>query len=178
MVQTLKKETNFSKIEKKWQKKWEHEKVFEVDANPKKKKFFINFPYPYINGNLHLGHAFSVTRVDVAARYKRMNGFNVLFPQGWHCTGTPVWAAAQRIREVEEKQVEIIKSMGFSEKEVKNFGDVKHWIDTFVPAAKEDLSRLGESVDWRRSFITTDLNPYYDKFTRWQFGKLKEKGLI
>src|SRR3989338_1218932 len=168
---------NFKEIEEKWQKKWEKEKVFEAVPD-KREKFFINFPYPYVNGYFHLGHAFSITRVDVAARYKRMNGFNVLFPQGWHCTGTPVWAAAQRIREGEEKQVEIIKSMGFSEKEVKNFGDVKHWIDTFVPAAKEDLSRLGESVDWRRSFITTDLNPYYDKFIRWQFRKLREKGFV
>lgn len=168
---------SFRKIEEKWQKRWEKEKVFEANPN-KRKKFFINFPYPYINGYLHLGHAFSITRIDVAARYKRMKGYNVLFPQGWHCTGTPVWAAAQRIREKEEKQIDIMKSMGFSDKEITRFGDVKHWIDAFVPAAKEDLIKLGESIDWRRSFITTDLNPYYDKFIRWQFRKLKEKGFV
>src|SRR3989338_3798782 len=60
----------------------------------------------------------------------------------------------------------------------KKRGEVKHWIDTFVPAAQEDLSRLGESIDWRRSFITTDLNPRYDAFIRWQFNKLKEKGYV
>ncbi len=171
------KSVNFSEIDKKWQKEWEKAKVFEATPD-KRKKFFINFPYPYVNGYLHLGHAFSSTRVDVVARYKRMNGYNVLFPQGWHCTGTPVWAAAQRIREKEEKQIQIIRSMGFSDKEVAKFGKVKHWIDTFVPAAKEDFSRLGESIDWRRSFITTDLNPRYDKFIRWQFRKLREKGFI
>ena len=168
---------NFKKIEKKWQKKWEDAKIFE-SVPDKRRKFFINFPYPYINGHLHLGHAFSITRVDVIARYKRMKGFNVLFPQGWHCTGTPVWAAAQRIREKEVKQIEIIKNMGFSDEEIPKFKEVKHWIDTFVPAAKEDLFRLGESIDWRRSFITTELNPYYDKFIRWQFRKLREKNLV
>ncbi|MEK6934231.1 MAG: leucine--tRNA ligase [Nanoarchaeota archaeon] len=168
---------NFKEIEKKWQKKWEDAKIFE-SVPDKRRKFFINFPYPYINGHLHLGHAFSITRVDVIARYKRMKGFNVLFPQGWHCTGTPVWAAAQRIREKEVKQIEIIKNMGFSDEEIPKFKEVKHWIDTFVPAAKEDLFRLGESIDWRRSFITTELNPYYDKFIRWQFRKLREKNLV
>jgi leucyl-tRNA synthetase len=173
----IKEEFDFAKVEKKWRERWEKEKIFEAKPD-KRKKFFINFPYPYINGHLHLGHAFSVTRVDVAARYKRMNDFNVLFPQAWHCTGTPVWAAAQRIREKEKKQIEIMKSMGFSEKEIPKFSDVEHWINTFVPTAKEDLSRLGASVDWRRTFITTDLNPHYDKFIQWQFRKLKEKGFV
>ena len=80
---------DFNEIAEKWKNEWEKARIFE--ANPdKRKKFFINFPYPYINSYLHLGHAFSVTRVDVFARYKRMNGFNVLFPQALHCTGTPV----------------------------------------------------------------------------------------
>jgi len=163
---------NFKSIERKWQKKWKKNKIFE--ANPdKRKKFFINFPYPYINSYLHMGHGFSSIRVDVMARYKRMNGFNVLFPQGWHCTGTPVWAAAQRIKEKEPKQIQMMKSMGFSNKEIFKFSKPKHWIDVFTPAAKEDFTRIGNSVDWRRSFITTSLNPRYDKFIRWQFRKLK-----
>ena len=168
---------DFNEISKKWQGKWEKAKIFE--ANPdKRKKFFINFPYPYINSYLHLGHAFSVTRVDVFARYKRMQGYNVLFPQAWHCTGTPVWAAAQRVKENEPKQIKILESLGFKNDEIKKFSDVGHWIDVFVPAAKEDLQKLGASVDWRRSFITTDMNPRYDSFIKWQFRKLKEKGLV
>lgn len=176
-VTVVEEKIDFAAIEKKWQEKWEKAKLFEANPN-KRDKFFINFPYPYINGYLHLGHAFSVTMVDVAARYKRMNGFNVLFPQAWHCTGTPVWAAAQRIKEREPKQMQIMKSLGFSDKEIPKFAEVKHWMDVFVPAAKEDLSRFGASVDWRRSFITTDLNPSYDKFIQWQFRKLKEKGYV
>jgi len=171
------KEINFKTIEKKWQEKWEKKKCFE--ANPdKRKKFFINFPYPYINAYLHLGHGFSSIRVDVMARFKRMEGYNVLFPQGWHCTGTPAWAAAQRIKEKEPKQIQMMKTMGFFAKEISKFSEVRHWADVFVPAAKEDFIRIGNSVDWRRSFITTDLNPRYDKFIRWQFRKLKEKGYV
>jgi leucyl-tRNA synthetase len=170
-------EINFKAIEKKWQDKWEKEKCFE--ANPdKREKFFINFPYPYINAYLHLGHGFSSVRTDVMARFKRMQGFNVLFPQGWHCTGTPVWAASQRVKEGEPKQIQILKMMGFSDNEIKKFKEVQHWIDVFVPAAKIDFARIGNSVDWRRSFITTSLNQYYDKFIRWQFRKLKEKELV
>ena len=160
---------DFASIEKKWQKKWGAEHLFEVDAQEGKPKYFVNFPYPYINSYLHLGHAFSATRVDVMARYKRAQGFNVLFPQGWHCTGTPVWAAAQRLREKEPKQTAIMKSLGFSDDEIEKFSDVEHWIDTFVPAAQEDFSRIGASVDWRRSFITTSLNPPYDRFIAWLF---------
>ncbi len=169
---------DFKKIEQKWQKAWEKGKIFEADADPKRQKFFVNFPYPYINAYLHLGHAFSSTRVDVMARFKRMQGFNVLFPQGWHCTGSPVWAAAQRIKEGEERQIKIMKMMDVPDKEIKKFSEPKKWIEFFVPAAKEDFSSMGASVDWRRSFITTDLNPRYDKFIRWQFRKLKGKGLI
>src|SRR3989338_8209343 len=111
---------DYSKIEKKWQDKWEKAKAFE--ANPdKRKKIFLNFPYPYINAHLHLGHAFSSARVDVYARFMRMKGYNVLYPQAWHCTGTPVWAAAQRVKEKEPKQIEIMKSMGFSDKEIRKF---------------------------------------------------------
>lgn len=168
---------DLNQIAKKWQQKWEEAKLFEASPS-KKEKFFINFPYPYINSYLHLGHAFSVTRVDVFARYKRMKGYNVLFPQAWHCTGTPVWAAAQRIKENEPKQLQILESLGFKKDEIKKFADVRHWIDVFVPAAEEDLQRLGAGIDWRRSFITTDMNPRYDRFIRWQFRKLKEKGYI
>jgi len=168
---------DFSIIEKKWQDKWEKAKCFE--ANPdKKQKFFVNFPYPYINAYLHLGHAFSSIRVDVFARYKRMRGFNVLFPQGWHCTGTPVAAAAQRIKEKEPRQIKIMKDMGFSDSDIKKFEDIKYWNSIFVPAAQTDFKRMGVSVDWRRSFITTELNPKYDKFIQWQFRKLQDKGYV
>ena len=105
---------DLNRVTEKWKKRWEDTKIYEADAKPGQKKFFLTFPYPYMNGYLHVGHFYSALRVDVMARYKRMQGFNVLFPQGWHCTGSPIENAAQRIREKEEKQWSMMRSMGFS----------------------------------------------------------------
>ncbi|XP_074651829.1 leucine--tRNA ligase, cytoplasmic-like isoform X2 [Tubulanus polymorphus] len=71
-----------------------------------------------------------------------------------------------------------MRSLGLKDDEIKNFANPEHWLGYFPPLAKEDLSQMGLKVDWRRSFITTDANPYYDSFVRWQFLKLKEKNRI
>ncbi len=165
-------------IQRKWQKRWAEGKVFEANPDPKKKKFFVTFPYPYVNGLPHIGHLFTIMRVEAMARYKRLQGYNVLFPQGWHCTGSPIVNAAERIRKGEEKQTKIMKDMGFSDKDLKTFADPTAWVDYFPPEYKKDLSGMGLAIDWRREFITTDLNPHYDKFIRWQFNKLKDKEYI
>ena len=165
---------DLNRVTEKWKKRWEDTKIYEADAKPGQKKFFLTFPYPYMNGYLHVGHFYSALRVDVMARYKRMQGFNVLFPQGWHCTGSPIENAAQRIREKEEKQWSMMRSMGFSDEEIKKFEDPKHWVEFFPIQAKKDLQDMGFSIDWRRSFITTNLNPHYDAFIKWQFNKLRE----
>ena len=161
--------------EKKWQEKWVLDKVFEAHPD-NRKKFFLTFPYPYVNGYAHLGHVFTATRVDAYARFKRLNGFNVLFPQGWHATGSPIINAAKRVEAGEETQIKILNSMGIED--VKPFEDPKHWIDFFVPKFKEDFQALGASIDWSREFFTTSLNPHYDKFIQWQFNTLKEKGYV
>ncbi len=164
-------------IAAKWQKRWEEAKIFE--ANPDRRtKFFVSFPYPYVNGFLHVGHLYTMMRVEALARYKRMQQFNVLYPQGWHATGSPIINAAKRIAEKEPKQLKIMEEMGIEGKEVKKFADPNYWIQYFPPQNKNDLKNLGLSIDWRREFFTTSLNPHYDKFVRWQFSKLKEKNLI
>ena len=76
----------FSTIEKKWQKKWSDNKIFESDKTDRE-KYFINFPFPYINGAPHLGHGYSLLKADVMARYHRMLGKNVLFPFAFHASG-------------------------------------------------------------------------------------------
>lgn len=169
-------EINFAKIEKKWQDRWAKEKIFEADGDKKREKFFVSFPIPYINGYQHLGHLYTLMRVEAFARYKRLRGFNVLFPQGWHATGSPIINAAKRIAEKEPTQMKIMESMGLKKNEIKKFEDPKYWIKFFAPEYKLDYQRLGMSVDWRREFYTTSLNPHYDKFIQWQFRKLKEKG--
>ena len=115
---------DLSKIARKWQGKWQEAKIFEVDPIKGKKKFFVTFPYPYINLYPHIGHFYSIMRTEAFIRYKRMQGFNALFPQAWHCTGSPIANAAVRIREREPRQIQTMKDMGFKDDEIKRFEDV------------------------------------------------------
>ena len=69
-------------------------------------------------------------------------------------------------------------SLGLKDDEIKKFADADFWLDYFTPLAVQDLDRLGVHVDWRRTFITTDVNPFYDSFVRWQFIRLKERNKI
>ena len=86
--------------QRKWAANKEYETDRKVDANGKEReKFFVTFPYPYMNGRLHLGHAFSLTKAEFTARYQRLLGKNVLFPFGFHCTGMPIQAAANKLKE-------------------------------------------------------------------------------
>lgn len=75
-------------------------------------------------------------------------------------------------------QWQIMKSLGFQDDEIAQFSDYDQWLNYFPPMCREDLIKMGLKVDWRRSFITTDRNPYYDSFVRWQFKYLKEKKKI
>ena len=165
-------------IEEKWQKAWEEAHIFEADPDPERPKFFITFPYPYVNALPHLGSAFTVLRVDVMARYKRMRGYNVLFPQGWHATGGPIMAAALRLREGDPKIRATLTMMGVPEDEIDKFKDPAYWVYYFTKQWKRDFKRYGLSIDWRREFHTTNLNPYYSKFVEWQYLTLRSKGLI
>ena len=163
---------NTQALEKKWQKKWEEARLFESEPREDQDKYFVNSPYPYMNGYLHLGHAFTYLRADMVSRYQRMKNKNVLFPFAFHCTGTPIVAAAQRVKEGEEGQINALKQMGLSKTLIKTFSNPEEWTKHFPDKALEDLKKFGTSIDWRRSFITTSLNPPYDGFIRWQFNKL------
>lgn len=94
-------------IEKRVQEKWDSEKVYEADApstarKSADEKYFVTFPYPYMNGRLHLGHTFSLSKAEFAVRYQRLKGKKVLFPFGFHCTGMPIKACADKLkREIE-----------------------------------------------------------------------------
>ncbi|MEE9489861.1 MAG: leucine--tRNA ligase [Thermoplasmata archaeon] len=165
-------------MESKWQKKWEESGAFEADAREGQPKFFLNVPYPYMNGYLHLGFGVTFLHAEILARHMRMRGYNVLMPQAFHCTGLPIVAAANRISEGEEMQFGIMRDMGIPQDEIVRFNDPVHWTKYFPPQAMIDLKSLGASVDWRRSFITTRLNPFYDSFVKWQFRKLKDNGFV
>jgi leucyl-tRNA synthetase len=101
---------DIKKIEKKWQKKWEKEKIFEANVDKKKKKFFTSFVIPYTNGGLHIGHTFSFTRTDALARFKRMQGFNVLAPMSFHVTGETVEGTIERLKKGEKAQIDTFRA--------------------------------------------------------------------
>jgi len=213
-------------IEKKVQEAWSASGAFEADAEPGRRKFMVTFPYPYMNGRLHLGHAFSLTKAEFTAGYKRLQGYNVLFPFGFHCTGMPIQAAANKLKyevntygdppafpdnddtpsekkkihndstqaqiaalakkgkgkkaKVQSKsagtayQWDALVKMDIPESQISAFADPRKWLSYFPPLGVSDLKVFGASIDWRRSFITTDINAYYDSFVRWQFRRLKE----
>jgi leucyl-tRNA synthetase len=301
------------------QKKWEELKVFEEDApDDKQEKFMCTFPYPYMNGLLHIGHAFTLTKSLFSAHFHKLLGKKVLHPFGFHVTGMPIQAAANKLKrefetygspypcfpagrpapkdvdgviamddagvtlvwkappctgnkaikayhvhmkvgegnfeeickcpqpdpetlQAQGKKVmckaridsgccvykitveladgsfapeskfsdavdvdaapkdkkagappgkrvakkiqaktgdaafqwEILVAMGLEADDIPPFSDAMHWLEYFPPKGVRDLKRFGAPIDFRRSFITTEVNPYYDKFIRWQFRKLK-----
>jgi len=167
------------KIEKKWQEKWEKAKVFEANIDKKRKKFFITFPYPYVNGRMHIGHTFSAFRCDSFARFKRLQGYNVLFPQGFHATGEPILGTIERLKQNDETQIETFKLFGASNEDIKNFVEkgpefvARYWMNKWI----EDLKRSGISIDWRRTFITA-ITPHYNKLIEWQYNTLRKKGYV
>jgi len=166
--------------------KWKEVEWFKTDFDSSKPKFFVTFPYPYMNGKLHMGHAFTLTKAEFIAKYKRMNGYNVLFPFGFHGTGMPIATCANRVSKelkqdpvtlTDKSQINILKDMGVPDDLISKFADPYYWIDYFPKHAIDDLKEMGISADFERSFITTDVNPYYDSFVKWQFNILKDKYL-
>ncbi|MFC1733116.1 leucine--tRNA ligase [candidate division KSB1 bacterium] len=143
---------DFNKIAKKWQEKWDKAKIFKVDDNPKKEKFYCLEMFPYPSGKLHMGHVRNYAIGDGLARYKRMKGFNVLYPMGYDALGLPAENAA-----------------------IKNQSHPKEWTMKMIDAMKQQQKQLGLSYDWDRE-IATCLPEYY-RWNQFMFLKFLEKGL-
>ena len=229
-------------IEQKYQEKWESEKVFEQDApeteelltlsveelHEKYPKFMVCMAYPYMNGVLHAGHAFTLSKAEFSVGYQRMLGKKALFPFGFHCTGLPIKAAADKLKreielfgqnfdqtpeqkeevktetkaeaeddgerdvtkfkaqksKVQQKQgsakfqYEIMLQLGIKREDIHKFADPYYWIEYFPYKCQEDCKLMGNRIDWRRSTVTTDYNPYYDSFVRWQMNTEYKLGKI
>lgn len=177
-----------------------------------------------MNGTLHAGHSFTASKVEFTAGFSRMQGKRTLFPLGFHCTGMPIKACADKLVEDVRKfgknferfeeeeathietvpaptqavtkeditkftskkgkasakavklkyQFQIMLALGIPREEIHKFADATYWLKYFPPLCKQDLNSFGARIDWRRSFVTTDANPYYDAFVRWQMNRLKE----
>ena len=169
-------EIDWNVIDKKWQKKWSENNDHETDSNNKEKKF-ITVAYPYPNSPQHIGHGRTYTIADVHSRYLRMKGFNVLFPMGFHYTGTPILGMAKRVEANDAELIEGFKTLyNVPEDKIKEFVEPVKIADYFHEEIKSGMIEMGYSIDWRREFTTID--PAYQKFIEWQFRNLKEKNLI
>ena len=128
---------NFKIIEEKWQKYWEEKKTFKSEINTSKKKFYCLEMFPYPSGKIHMGHVRNYAIGDVLSRYKLMQGFNVLHPMGWDSFGMPTENAAR-----------------------ENNLDPKEWTEGNISVMKNQLKKLGLSIDWNRE-ISTCSKEYY-----------------
>jgi leucyl-tRNA synthetase len=144
---------NFKEIEKKWQEIWEEKGVFTAPDNTSLPKYYVLVEFPGPSGEgLHIGHARSYVALDIVARKRRMEGFNVLYPMGWDAFGLPTENYAIRTRQ---------HPRSITRTNIANF--------------KQIMKRLGLSFDWSREINTTD--PQYYKWTQWIFLKMWEHGL-
>lgn len=145
--------SNYTKIEKKWQKYWEEHETFKAITGSSKTPFYclVEFPYPSGAG-LHVGHVRSYTALDALSRMKRMQGFNVLFPMGWDAFGAPAEQYA-----------------------IKNHIHPKDAVKANITNFKKQMQSLGFSFDWSREFSTTD--PEYYKWTQCQFLQFYKHGM-
>ncbi|MCA9827118.1 MAG: leucine--tRNA ligase [Nitrosopumilus sp.] len=167
---------NWNEIENKWRRKWNESKDFETDPDDREKKF-ITVAYPYPNSPQHIGHGRTYTLADVHSRFYRMQGYNVLFPMGFHYTGTPVLGMAKRIQAGEKEILDGLRNVyHVPEEDIKTFVEPIKIADYFHEEIKSGMIEMGYSIDWRREFTT--IVPGYQKFIEWQITNLKENGRI
>ena len=144
---------NFKIVEQKWQNFWNKHKSFKAEVDPKKPKFYCLEMFPYPSGKIHMGHVRNYTIGDVLARYKSLSGFNVLHPMGWDSFGMPAENAARQ-----------------------NNLSPKIWTEENIKTMKNQLKKLGLSIDWDRE-ISTCSSEYY-KHQQKLFLQLYDKGLV
>ncbi|MBM3249609.1 MAG: leucine--tRNA ligase [Candidatus Omnitrophica bacterium] len=142
----------FKEIEEKWQKSWQASRLFNVKADPKRKKYYLLEMFPYPSGKIHMGHVRNYTIGDVAARFKMMQGFEILHPMGFDAFGQPAENAA-----------------------IKNKTKPDIWTYKCIDWMREELRKMGFSYDWEREVSTCD-SSYY-RWNQWIFLKMFERGL-
>lgn len=141
-----------SEIEPKWQKKWREDKLYFTNLSEAKKKYYVLVELPYTSGDLHMGHWFTFTMGDIVARFKKMAGFNVLYPNGFDAFGLPAENAA-----------------------IKQGIHPQDWTYGNIERMKEQFLTTGTSIDWDKTAVTSD--PEYYKWNQWVFLKMLERGI-
>ena len=144
-------------LAKKWSRKWEEERVFEADADKSKPKFFITAAFMYPNGPCHMGHARTYLIPDILARFKRLEGYNVLFPMGFHYTGTPIIAMSEAILRKDPKLIKLFSEIyEVPSEDIEKMKDPLYLARYFHKVSKDVMKLFGLSIDWRREFTTID----------------------
>jgi leucyl-tRNA synthetase len=149
----MEKEYNPESVELKWHKIWEENRLFRVKEDPDKEKYYLLEMFPYPSGNIHMGHVRNYAIGDVVARYKRMQGYNVLHPMGWDAFGMPAENAA-----------------------IAHKVHPAKWTYQNIDNMRTQLKRLGFSYDWERELATC--KPEYYRWEQWLFVKMYEKGMV
>ena len=166
-MKPLPKECNILEIEEKWQRRWEETGIYRFDWNDTKRPVYtIDTPPPYPSGDFHMGNALNHTYFDIVARFKRMRGYNVLFPQGFDCHGLPT--------EVETEEHYNIKKTDISPDEFVKL--CNQFVDKYIDIMRTAIKRLGCSIDWTTEYQTR--NPDYWRRTQLSFIKLYKKDYI
>ena len=142
----------FAEIEAKWQKYWAENRLFEVTETSDKPPFYLLEMFPYPSGRIHMGHVRNYSIGDVMARYRMMQGYNVLHPMGWDAFGLPAESAA-----------------------IQNQVHPAEWTWNNINDMRGQLKRMGNSYDWTREIATCD--PKYYRWEQWLFLKFYERGL-
>jgi len=161
----LPKEYDYNAIEEKWMNTWQ-DSMFYFDWNSEKPQFIIDTPPPYPTGNFHIGNALNWCYIDFVARYKRMRGFNVMFPEGWDCHGLPTEVKVEELNGITKSQV--------SREEFRQM--CVDLTTQNIERMRKSLRRLGFSIDWSNEYITMD--PSYFGKTQASFVQMYERGNI
>ena len=164
-TEELPKTYDFAAVEKRWLDQWK-DSDFYFDKHSKKPQYIIDTPPPYPTGKLHIGHALNWVYMDIIARYKRMTGFNVMFPQGWDCHGLPTEVKVEELNHITKNDV--------SREEFRRM--CRELTIENIAKMRQSLRTMGFSVDWSNEYIT--MEPYYYGKTQLSFLRMLKAGYI
>ena len=166
-MNVLPRRMDFLQMEEKWQDLWEEEGIHRYDwGDDDRPVYSIDTPPPYPSGDFHMGNFLNWTYFDVRARYKRMRGYNVLFPQGWDCHGLPTEVRVEKAKGIRKSDVppDVFRRM------------CEEWIEQYIGVMKTAVIRMGCSVDWTTEYRT--MEPEYMRKIQLSFLQLYEKDMI
>jgi valyl-tRNA synthetase len=153
-------------VETKWQVKWQQSGIYQFHVLENRPRYIIDTPPPYPTGSIHIGHVLNWLYMDIIARYKRMDGYEVLFPQGWDCHGLPTEVKVEELHSIKKNDVPKEK---FRQMCIELTSEN-------IQGMKKQMQRMGYSQDWSREYVT--MTPQYQEKTQLSFLKMYQEGLI